>query len=197
MSRKCWGIPREHCSSIMAVIYHKRVLCSHWVMNDLSVPTARASGSLLMVGAGWGPFIMHYLAQSLPKRTPPGKYWKDQAKRKPSWVNYSSSKRCPNLLISHHSILSSLFASLSLFLPPILFLKTCWESLGISVRKSEWLHKNASNTDTFEWFLVLLLYRTASFCSFLFFSYMLVCIGKRPMLRNFSITLNHIFKKII
>lgn len=29
MSRKCWGIPREHCSSIMTVIYHKRALFVH------------------------------------------------------------------------------------------------------------------------------------------------------------------------
>ena len=40
-------------------------VCSHWVMNDLSVSAARAKWASVDGGYRLGPFIMHHLAQSL------------------------------------------------------------------------------------------------------------------------------------
>lgn len=69
--RKCWRIPRGHCSSRMTLLHHTSALCSHWVMNDLSGSVAKARGPVSpLVPAGVIPHAA--LSWSLPYRTPQG-----------------------------------------------------------------------------------------------------------------------------
>lgn len=124
MSGKCWGIPREHCSSIMTVIYHNRALCLFTLGNEW--PFCFRGQSQTGPCRHWcrlGAIHHASLSPSLPSTTPPGKYsgLKDHSRGKPSWVNYFKSKYCLTLPA----------ASLFFFLPFSLHLALRCDSLGL------------------------------------------------------------------
>lgn len=141
-------------------------------------PQPGPSGLLLMVGAGWGPFIMHHLAQSLkgchlgnPERIRP-------EETLPGLTTPTVGAFPPPTHIWFHFLLClSLLASFSYPCS----IKICLELLVIGVSKSECLYKNMFPTQ-YSW-RILSLYccyteQLPSPLSFLF-AHMFLCVCVR------------------
>lgn len=77
-------------------------VCSHWVMNDLSVSMVRAKPACVASGADWGPFFTLHLAFCCLEPYHQGRYssgLKDHSKRKSLWVNHFKGQYCLTSLL--------------------------------------------------------------------------------------------------